>query len=303
LPELMAKQTATVAILFADISGSTRLYENLGDTRATEVVAQCLESMTRVVRQHGGTVVKTIGDEVMCTFPSAEAAVEAATNMQEEVCEALPARNPRVPPNLSIRVGLHFGSAIFEAGDVFGDAVNTAARMAGQAKGGQIITTQLTVDALPAALQANTRCIDQIPVKGKREHIQIHEVIWKDDDVTHVAPGLAAPRADGLQLRLRYHKHALTLGEQSGTLVMGRGKEANLVIKDRLASREHARIEYRRGRFVLTDQSTNGTYVMTPAGPLFLRREEMTLFGKGEISLGRSFDEEPTEVVLFEFAD
>ena len=71
----MPQQTASLAVLFADISGSTRLYETLGDLFAREKVAQCLSVLTQLIQQHGGIMLKTIGDEVMATFPSADAAV------------------------------------------------------------------------------------------------------------------------------------------------------------------------------------------------------------------------------------
>ena len=127
----MSRRSATLAIVFADISGSTRLYETLGDAVARELVSQCLDLMTQQITKHGGTVIKTIGDEIMCTFATGDEAVESAMAMQEVVTEDLPRINPNMPSSMTIRIGLHFGPAILEQGDVFGDAVNTAARMAG----------------------------------------------------------------------------------------------------------------------------------------------------------------------------
>ena len=79
----MARKAATLAIVFADISGSTRLYESLGDQTARQLIAECLEVMTEQVAKYSGTVIKTIGDEIMCTFPSANQAVEAAMGGSE----------------------------------------------------------------------------------------------------------------------------------------------------------------------------------------------------------------------------
>ena len=150
----MARTTVDLAIVFADISGSTRLYETLGDAVARELVSQCLDLMTEQIAKSGGTVIKTIGDEIMCTFPTAERATESSMGMQEAITEDLPDMNPNMPSTMSLRIGLHFGSAILEAGDVFGDAVNVAARMVGLAKGGQIITTQHTAKELPPTLRS-----------------------------------------------------------------------------------------------------------------------------------------------------
>ena len=79
----MAPKTTNLTILFADISGSTRLYEILGDAPARAKVASCLQLLTDVTERHGGTVIKTIGDEIMCTFPNAEVSVGAACEMHE----------------------------------------------------------------------------------------------------------------------------------------------------------------------------------------------------------------------------
>ncbi len=130
-----------LCVLFGDVSGSTRLYEKLGDKEALHAVERCLNRMTRATEQFKGRVVKTIGDEVMAVFDSAEAGMEAACSMQQRVGDLPPVRGIK----LAIRVGFHFGPAIEEATDVFGDTVNMAARMAGLAKAGQIITTAETV--------------------------------------------------------------------------------------------------------------------------------------------------------------
>ena len=296
----MSRRSATLAIVFADISGSTRLYESLGDAVARELVSQCLGLMTEHVHKHGGTVIKTIGDEIMCTYPSADQAAESTMAMQEAVTEDLPRINPNTPAELSIRVGFHYGSCILEGGDVFGDAVNVAARMAGLAKGQQIITTRDTAEALsPLLASSSTRHLDRIPVKGKAEELDIFEVIWQPEDVTRIATGLLNTGNKNVFLSLRYRSKEIRMDANSGIVVLGRGKKADLIVNDSMASREHARIECRRGKFILTDQSTNGTYVLTEEGPAYLRREELQVTGSGRIALGREMNA-ATEVVSFD---
>ena len=295
----MARETANRAIVFADISGSTRLYETLGDGVARELVSQCLDLMTEHINKHNGAVIKTIGDEIMCTFATAEQAVEACMSMQEGVAEDLPARNKHTPPTFTIRIGLHFGSCILEGGDVFGDAVNVAARMAGLAKGGQIITTQDTAAELSPGMRSSTRHLDRIPIRGKAEDVDIFEVIWQADDVTRMATGLLSHAANKrASLKLVYHSEVLNFDQDMTVVILGRGKKADMVINDTMASREHARIECRRGKFILTDMSTNGTYVETSEGPSYLRREDIVLTGEGKIALGRDLAE-ATEFVSF----
>ena len=218
----MSRSTTDLAIVFADISGSTRLYETLGDAVARELVSQCLDLMREQITKFDGTVIKTIGDEIMCTFPTAERATESSMGMQEAITEDLPDMNPNMPSTMTIRIGLHFGSAILEGGDVFGDAVNVAARMAGLAKGGQIITTQQTAEELPPILRSSTRHLDRIPVKGKADLIDIFEVIWQPEDVTRIATNVLKKQTRSVSLKLVYHDKVMRLNETSGTVILGR---------------------------------------------------------------------------------
>ena len=181
----MAPKTKNIGIMFADVVGSTQLFEVLGDDMARTTIAETLELLTNVINGHSGTVIKTIGDEVMCTFPEADDSANAATEMQETLEDANDMREEG--PKIKIRIGMHFGPALLEGGDVFGDAVNIAARMAAQAKGGQIITTKTTIDLLDPVTQAASRFVDRAPIKGKKEDIEIYEIIWQDTDVTTMA--------------------------------------------------------------------------------------------------------------------
>ena len=149
----MAEVPSSLAVLFADVSGSTRLYESLGDAEALATIGRCVALMSTVCVGHGGRVVKTIGDEVMAVFPSADSAAKAAVEMQARVSEHPPVGGSR----LAIRVGFHLGPAIETDGDVFGDSVNVAARMAALAKREQIILSSYTADALAPWLRARSR--------------------------------------------------------------------------------------------------------------------------------------------------
>src|SRR5215813_888811 len=292
----MEQPAVSLTIVFADISGSTRLYELLGDVRARERTSRCLSALTEVVRRHSGTVVKTIGDEVMSTFPDADAAAQAACAMQESVAaQVVPSETA-----LDIRVGLHYGSALVESGDIFGDAVNVAARMVALAKARQILTTRQTVEMLSPLLRAGTRYTDRTPVKGKQEEIDVYEVIWREEDLTRME-GYQIPLADSqARLQLRFREKEFEVSHSRPVVTIGRGQQNDIVILDALASRMHARIEYRRGKFILLDQSTNGTYVVTQEGEnAYLRREEFVLRGSGAISLGRAAGTEAPEIIHF----
>lgn len=289
-----------LAILFADISGSSRLYELLGDTVARQRIADCLRRLEDIVDAHGGRVVKTIGDELMCTFPAAEPAIVAACGMQELLRETRVEDANADSAALAIRIGLHAGPALVESTDVFGDAVNVAARMVAQAKVGQIITTRTVIEQLPPVLRGSTRLIDHAPVKGKREAFDLFEVMWQQDDVTRMSPDIVVKPARRTQLTLRLGGRALIVDRRRPQAVLGRSKTADLTVVETLASRHHARIEYRRGKFFLVDQSTNGTYLRNETDETFLRREEVLLRGDGQISLGRPFGDQAQDLVEFE---
>src|SRR5260221_697385 len=117
------------AILFADVSGSTALYELLGDKPAAKAIEACLGELRIIVAKRDGVVVKTIGDEIMVVFGNPEAACNAAREMQQRMI-ALP---PTAGVKLAIRIGFHFGLVLEDKGDFWGDGVNTAARLASPA--------------------------------------------------------------------------------------------------------------------------------------------------------------------------
>ncbi|MEM7466534.1 MAG: adenylate/guanylate cyclase domain-containing protein [Pseudomonadota bacterium] len=297
----MANNSSNLAIVFADINGSTRLHEILGDAAARAKVAGCLELLSDVVGRYDGTVIKTIGDEIMCTFPSAEAAANSACEMQEVMDDEVTEHTDSGPVSLTLRVGFHFGPAIHENNDVFGDAVNVAARMASMAKSGQIITTQETVDELSGIMKASSRFIDRAPVKGKKETMDICEILWQQEDITRMSTGAVNDsEQESAKLTLSYQDEILTVDENRTQVVLGRSKTTDLAVNESLASRQHVKIERRRGKFFIVDQSTNGTYISQDGAFSFLRREEMPLGENGEISLGRSFKDQPKDVVRFE---
>jgi class 3 adenylate cyclase len=295
----MAPKTKNIGIMFADIAGSTRLFEVLGDDKARAAIAETLELLTNVINGHNGTVIKTIGDEVMCTFPEADDSANAATEMQETLEDSNDMREEG--PEIKVRVGMHFGPALLEGGDVFGDAVNVAARMTAQAKGGQIITTKTTINLLDPITQACSRFVDRAPIKGKKDDIEIYEIIWQESDVTTMSTDVGSPQQRGkVSLEISYQQTSLTLNQDRSELMMGRSKACDLPIDEKLASRQHVRIELRRDKFFVIDQSTNGTHIkIDGADESFLRREEMHINASGKISLGESFANDPSEIVSF----
>jgi class 3 adenylate cyclase len=293
----VSRQKDTLAVLFADVSDSTRLYENMGDTAAFTQVRECLQILEEAARQYNGRVVKTIGDGAMCVFATADEAAHAAITMQDRIDLRPPSPGKA---KLTIRIGFHFGNVLREGDDVFGDTVNVAARMAGLALTGQILMTVATVATLPDALKAKTRRLDALAVKGKAEAIDVHELQWQDSDAATMMPGRSPGFSRLAESRLRLIHQGRDL-EFRAAMTIGRDTNHDIVILDKMTSRNHARIEKRLNKFVLIDQSANGTYVIINGrDEIVLRREEFVLYGSGQIAFGESSKRDPS-VTLVEF--
>ena len=293
----MSAPDRTLAVLFADVAGSTRLYEQLGDALALSTIDQCLALVRDASSGHGGRLVKTIGDEAMVVFPTANQAINAAGEIQLRMNSLVNERNLRI----AFRIGVHCGAAIeAEDGDVFGDSVNVAARMVALAKSGQVILTASTAEALAPELRDNVREVDVMTVKGKDKDIAIMELVWLDS--AELTTLTTRPKIRVARLQLVHGTREIDLGPGATTLAIGRDAQNDVVIADRLASRQHARIERRRDKFVVVDQSSNGTFVTIEGeGEVQLRREEMMLRESGHISFGHAYEADPAETLVFNY--
>lgn len=279
-----------LAIVFADVVGSTQLYESLGDDKARETVQRCVECMKEATREFGGEVIKTMGDEVMSTFPTADDAMSASCQMQQRVTTGNFSGDENV--RVSIRIGCHFGHVVIEERDIFGAAVHTANRMTSQAKAGQIITTAGTIELLGSDWNSVVRQIGVATLRGQSEEVALYEVLWQPEDATSMLPKIDwkdAEKSKPGQLTLKFQGKTLVLSD-SGTrsVTLGRADENDVTIKGNLISRVHARIELDKSRFVIVDESTNGTFVQRDDGEeVYVRRDSTKLTGSGLIGLGR----------------
>jgi len=277
-------QDLEVAILFADVVGSTQLYDKFGDTKASETVARCLDIMKDATYQYNGTVIKTIGDEVMSTFPTVDEAMGAASQMQSRISSS------DNDPKVSIRIGCHYGPVVQEQNDIFGAAVHTANRMTSQAKSKQIIISGSTVRKMSPEWQKQTRQIDVATVRGRVDEVALFELVWQPEEATSMLPTIdwEAKTNPATRIRLTYRDQSVVVDDHRKAINLGRAEENDLVIKGNLISRIHARIEMRRGKFILIDQSTNGTFLESIQGQeSFVRRDSTELTGEGIIGLGR----------------
>ena len=294
----MTRQVKTMAVLFADVSDSTGLYQKLGDAMARNVITACLAEITGLLPRFDGRAIKTIGDEVMCVFPTADLAVLAASEMQARVTSVKPANYP-----VLIHVGLHHGSVLVEDGDVFGDAVNAAAYLAAMAMPEQILTTEATEKCLSAALKSCVRPIFHVMLKGSMQESTAYQVLWRSDSLDITDVNLHSRKVipgDMGSLVLTLDDRRARVDQWRPEVTVGRALDCDFVVTDKCASRRHLTVKLLRTNFYLIDHSINGTFVSLEGGEeVHVLRGELLLEGSGQIMPGRRRVEHPQESIHF----
>ncbi len=300
-----SQYTVMPTVVFCDLVGSTGLFEKLGDTTASHLVTQLTNALSRAITQFDGRVVKTLGDGIFAVFAQEEQAVDACCLIQRELHErplmmfadeklAVSSGTFR-SLHIQLQIGLESGEVVEINGDCYGDAVNSAARLADLAGAKQILTSQRVFDALPASRQGEFSSLGPMFLRGKEETTTVYRINWQkrteiDPDATMLGVSFKeALRTQRLELTFRGKTVQL---QQSGSAIksvqMGRAATCELEVSDPRVSRTHASVQVRGNQFVLTDASSYGTWIYAggQSEPLVLRRTDCVLVGEGEISLG-----------------
>jgi adenylate cyclase len=270
--------------MFADIVGSTRLYEILGDEIAEKLVTTTLKQLSDIAGNLQGVTIKTGGDDVMCSFSNVDQALDAAREMHKFLAEkTAPSRDYRI----ALRIGAHKGPVIETEGDLYGDAVNLAARVAALARGGKTLITGYTFDQLSVANRKLCRRLTTTTVKGKEQPIDVYDVVWEQTaELTRIVGNDVANAVKSI-LTIKFEDNIIKMSANTITSTsVGRGQDCDLIIPSQQASREHCKIECNRGKFILVDNSANGSYVNHDQTELFFHQERVPLLGQGYISLG-----------------
>ncbi|THF61124.1 adenylate/guanylate cyclase domain-containing protein [Pseudothauera nasutitermitis] len=284
-------------VVFADLTGSTGLFESVGNVMATQLITRAIQCVGGHLAQAGGRVVKYLGDGVMVMFDDVEVAIDVCVGLPG-VLRNLADRGP-LPVPLAVKVGIDCGAIVEHDGDCYGDAVNVASRLSDLAQANEILLSGAVHQRLRDEQRAGCHSLDRISIKGKSEAVKVWRVDWgRTAETTLIFPvGLGDGDADApreqCRLELSWLDEQRVLGAAEEPLVIGRGEEAGFVINDPRVSRRHARIEWSGGQCMLTDFSSNGTWVR-PAGSaqaLLLRRDGIILHGEGELALGAPPDD------------
>jgi class 3 adenylate cyclase/pimeloyl-ACP methyl ester carboxylesterase len=170
-----------VTILFTDVEGSTALTQRLGDAKARDVLREHERIVREALKSHSGSEVKTMGDGFMASFSTATKALECAIAMQRAFAE----HNESAPEPIRVRIGLNAGEPIAEddpdgRSDLFGTAVNEAARITATAKGGEILVSNV-VRELAKGKDFLFADRGEATLKGFDEPVRLYEVRWRAD--------------------------------------------------------------------------------------------------------------------------
>lgn len=290
-------------VVFADVVGSTSLFEQLGDAAASRLMTELTASLGRVVQAHEGRVVKLLGDGVFAVFAEAGRAVTACVTLQSQF-QSHPVLAPGRTAPIQMQMGIESGEVVEIEGDCFGDAVNSAARLADLAGAAQILTTQAVWNELAPLQRAALRSLGPIHLRGKAQATHVYRVEWQSDrdlDATAMGASMFAPRKH-LSVALTLAGRSQVFDVDAAGLSIGRSAQASLPVLDPRVSRTHAIISNRGGQLVLTDASSFGTWVYfgNQAEAVSLRRSECFLVGYGQLSLGCEIDADKPPLVGFE---
>jgi len=163
----------TVTVMFTDVEGSTQMLSSRGFTLSHEIMKAYESIIEQKITEHAGRRIKGLGDGVMVSFGSSRHAVECAIDIQRAISE-YSKQNPE--RRLRIRIGINTGEVVEEAGDIFGAAVNVAARVAGKAKGGEILVSEVVRELVGPVAEIKFGYRGRYRLKGFPDRFRLHDV-------------------------------------------------------------------------------------------------------------------------------
>jgi hypothetical protein len=301
----MSDQTT---VMFADLMGSTGVFETIGSARGSRVVTGVTQWIGDIVAAHRGRVVKTLGDGVLAVFPHAPDAISAVVEMQRSHQKRIASSSAGT--RMPIRIGVARGEVEFVDGDCYGDAVNVASRLSDLTGPHQIWANNLSLEHSVESDGVRFRPLGPITIRGRVEPCQVFQVEWHVDVSSDfltmqatLAPAEEQLERDllGGEIELQWLDQRKRFRSHQLPIHIGRVSQAEFVVNDPRVSRTHARIDWRNGSILLVDVSSYGSWVRFSGGgaDLLLRREECVLHGKGEIALGASFSDLSVPTLMF----
>lgn len=300
---------AEITVVFADLTGSTGVFESLGNVKATQVITRLIHWIGQVCENHHGKVVKYLGDGVLILFSESLHAIDAATELQQVHRERI--RKWPEPLKMRLQIGMASGEIVLQNGDCYGDAVNVASRLSDLSGPEQILVTDLVIRQLPEDSVARYRSMGDMPIRGRVEPCVVYRIEWQSDVLSEIftIPASLTPSpfatkpAQSAFIQLSWLDTTIEFSSAELPVFLGRDASAQFIIQDIRVSRKHASIEWRDGKFYLKDISSYGTWVrFTDSSSIVaLRRQECVLLLEGEMALGAPFEDFTVPTVSFKF--
>ncbi len=269
---------AKAHVLIADITGSTKLYDQMSDHDALAQISDVLGQMRTIIEENHGNCVKSQGDDTLSFFSEADQAFKAARTMIETDWNF----------GLAIHAGAFCGEVLNHNADIYGDAVNTSARLASLAKPGEVLIGETVFALLSERNRALFVSMGGLKLKGKQEATRVHSFAVGELDTQTVLFG-----AKPSNLGRRTESVALVCGDGTWSLtdgqnvMVGRSPDCDAVLEHPWISRKHGSFELRAAQLEYTDHSSSGSTVVTSDGREFaMQRRSMPLTGEGIVMVG-----------------
>ena len=304
-------------MVFIDLTGSTAAYEAVGNAQVAEVISKVTRWIARVIEAHQGRTVKFLGDGVLAQFAHGRQAIAAAVFLQQNHSERL--QKWPEPLRMGLKVGMASGPVVLKGDDAFGDAVNLASRLSDMAGSHAIWASESVIiglrndatGAIEPPADVRYRALGMVRVRGLAQPHSVFQIEWNEEvstDLMTVRGALPAgddervPEAESGGIALAWLGSSKVFAATAMPIVIGRVPDCHFVISDQRVSRQHARIEWVDGAFVLSDLSSFGTWVRfsdNAGADIQLRRTQCILHSTGEIALGAPFSDFSAPVIAF----
>ncbi|MGZ8252943.1 MAG: FHA domain-containing protein [Methylophilaceae bacterium] len=301
---------AKLTVVFADLTGSTGVFESLGNIKATQAITRLTQWISQTCETHGGRVVKSLGDGVLILFQESCNAVDAGIELQQVHQNRI--RKWPEPLRMRLQVGMARGDIVEQDGDCYGDAVNVASRLSDISGPEQILVSDTVIQQLPDSSIVRSRCMGPMAIRGRTESCVVHRIEWQSEVLSELFTMPASLRASLFVqrvakpafIKLSCLDMNASFNASELPVFLGRDSNANFMVQDPRVSRKHAQIVWRTGDFYLEDISTYGTWVRfaESAAIVGLRRQECVLLQDGEIALGASFEDFTVPTIAFKFS-
>ncbi|MGK0291272.1 MAG: adenylate cyclase [bacterium] len=300
----MSSQKLQLAIVFIEICQKKQQFGITASIEARKKITQALSIVAGHIARHSGSLIKIIGDQILCTYPNSKKAIQSASDIQKGLHDDLSITQA----GIYIKIAAHFGSIFLDGNDIAGETVDFTEKLLEAAKAHQILTTRITMQNFPAEFCMNINAIGKIkPNATSLSCVEIFEVLWQvpsegEGEGTMIQGSVEEERehSAGARLILEFRGKKYELSGARPSFLFGRGNQNDIIIDNGSVSRNHATIQYREGKFILIDQSTNGTYLRTETREnFFLHQEEIHLHARGIISIGQSVSKSNPDLIYF----